>query len=201
MRHQYQPPLLSPAISTSLDPLVDKLNAVTSCRSKQQQQPPILALLVGTNDGVGLVRCFGSAKNNKTLSIINDDLLSGVESVWATLPLGAGHHLKSLDVGDVRIVTAFYETVVLVHVHLSPLVVTFLATPEANIGAVREVIPQLTEALEPIRRGLIDSLNGGGGGTVVGAGGHNAGNDVVARVVPVDYGAGVEGMGYADMRR
>jgi len=88
-------------------------------------------------------------------------------------PLGLGD--------DIRCVTVFYETVTLLHVHMSPLVVTLLCGPSANIGAVRTVaLPLLEEILNPVRKAILISrretltgltAGGGGGGGGGGAGG------------------------------
>jgi hypothetical protein len=66
--------------------------------------------------------------------------------------------------GDVvKIVTACYDNVTLMHVHLPPLVVTLLAGPEVNLGAVREMaVPKLKVLLEPVRRALVRSRGGEG---------------------------------------
>ena len=97
--------------------------------------------------------------------------------------------IRPLAMGDeVRAVTAFYDACPLVHVHLAPLVVTVLATPVANIGAIRAVaLPALNKLLHPVRRGIVisrrgdlmsgavgggsGSAGGGGGGAAIGPGG------------------------------
>ena len=39
-------------------------------------------------------------------------------------------------------------------------VVTFLATPKANIGAIRAILPNLRNVIEPIRQMIIDAERG-----------------------------------------
>lgn len=85
--------------------------------------------------------------------------------------------LTPLGLGDeVRVVTVFYDSVTLMHVQLSPLVVTILATPSANIGSVRSIaLPLLKELLQPVRKAILlarrRALSGGGDGLSVSSGG------------------------------
>lgn len=140
-------PILDQRIATSLDELVDRLN---------NPDYNIFALLVGSADGVGLIRSFGSSESKN----LSEEIISGVESVWATLPSGSGHHLRPLRMGNnVKMVTAFYDNCTLVHSYLSPLVITFLATPDANVGAIHAMIPDTHKLLEPARQ-ILASLEG-----------------------------------------
>merc|ERR1712071_476490 len=118
----------------------------------------ILALLIGTSDGAGLYRTNGSMNSNSPTSHLSEEIISGIESVWASLPSGTGHHLRPLGLGnDVKTVTAFYENCTLLHAYMSPLVVTILATTDANIGVIRAIFPNLFELLESTRQTLIDA--------------------------------------------
>mmetsp|Transcript_38769 Transcript_38769/g.71378 ORF Transcript_38769/g.71378 Transcript_38769/m.71378 type:complete len:351 (-) Transcript_38769:302-1354(-) len=177
---------------------------------------PIRALLVGTNEGVGLSRSLGTAHTASQMQSPNDptfshsgsmseEVLSSIETVWATLVSAAPPHvmaasaagaatsssagggddetkseekkedtvpphiqpphplLSPLQIGDhIRTVTATYENCTLIHIHMAPLVVTFVTLPEANIGAVRSMaLPLLKVLLEPVRRALVRSRGGG----------------------------------------
>ena len=103
-------PILDQRITTSLDQLVDRLN---------NPDYNIFAILVGSSDGVGLIRSFGSSESKN----LSEEIISGVESVWATLPSGSGHHLRPLGMGNnVKMATAFFDNCTLVHSYLSPLV-------------------------------------------------------------------------------
>mmetsp|Transcript_24158 Transcript_24158/g.35305 ORF Transcript_24158/g.35305 Transcript_24158/m.35305 type:complete len:198 (-) Transcript_24158:333-926(-) len=169
------PQLLHSSITSALDSLVDRLNQrypPPSNNHNNNSPQQILALLVGTSDGIGLARSFGSptsTSQQKRTTEMSEEILSSIETVWSTLPSdsnqGAGHHLRPLKMGGVRTVTAFYENVTLVHVHISPLVVSFVASPSANIGAIRANLPDLCKALEPIRLALEASHARGGNGT------------------------------------
>jgi len=179
------------AILTELDRLVDRLNAssgfniqsyvcnnaINSDKIKDKTSiPPIRALLVST-DGVGLSRSFGSTV---VASHMSEEILSSLETVWATLPSAgpsvmAGtsngeYHtqlnhqscllLRPLKMGDeVRISTAFYDNCTLIHVHMSPLVVTILTTPNnTNIGAIRSTaLPLLKRILDPVKKAILSS--------------------------------------------
>jgi len=235
----------------ALDYLVDRLNAAsghlptTSIPSQQQtnntsssaatlpvdnssttndnSKPlPIRALLVGTNEGVGLSRSLGSAHTATQLQnphdvnfshsgSMSEEVLSSIETVWATIVSAVPPHvmaasaagtaaavaaekeankgmkgeekksdndgedsipphvqpphplLSPLGMGDhIRTVTATYDNCTLVHVHMAPLVVTFVTLPEANLGAIRSVaLPLLKVLLEPVRRALVRSRGSG----------------------------------------
>ena len=249
----------------ALDYLVDRLNASSghlpstaavmptnvanaSDNNNNTKPLPIRALLVGTNEGVGLSRSLGSAHTVTQLQNPNDpnfshsgsmseEVLSSIETVWATIVSAVPPHvmaasaagaaaaaaaaaeeeannggkgseekkadddedtipphiqpahplLSPLQMGDhIRTVTATYDNCTLVHVHMAPLVVTFVTLPEANIGAIRSVaLPLLKILLEPVRRALVrsrggganaaPSIGGGNGNTIVGGMGQQGG--------------------------
>mmetsp|Transcript_24489 Transcript_24489/g.35110 ORF Transcript_24489/g.35110 Transcript_24489/m.35110 type:complete len:203 (-) Transcript_24489:83-691(-) len=169
--------LLHPSVTSALDALVDRWNnnlwnttttaatgstatstTLNTTTTKNTNSNKIHAILLGTSDGIGLARSFGSttAAGSRTLS---DDVLTGIETTWAALPsnntISAGHYLQQpLGMGNIRIVTAFYETVVLIHLHFSPLIITFLCDPSSNIGAIRATFPNLFKVLEPLRAAI-----------------------------------------------
>mmetsp|Transcript_15842 Transcript_15842/g.28751 ORF Transcript_15842/g.28751 Transcript_15842/m.28751 type:complete len:341 (-) Transcript_15842:150-1172(-) len=232
----------------ALDYLVDRLNAssgrlpsttaATATQSKDGDAAstpssaatgsnysplPIRALLVGTNEGVGLSRSLGTAHTASQMQSPNDpsfshsgsmseEVLSSIETVWATLVSAAPPHvmaasaagaasaaasndenkneekkedkvpphiqpphplLSPLQMGDhIRTVTATYDNCTLIHIHMAPLVVTFITLPEANIGAIRSMaLPLLKVLLEPVRRALVRSR--GGGAVALGGEGSN----------------------------
>lgn len=186
----------TPPLLTSLDALVDRLNAASGhCPNPQleaQEQrgghvhpPPIRVLLVGTNEGVGLTRSYGSSPAVSS-TYLSEEVLSSVESAWATLPSSCPPHqvlsaavastsggdsctggvvvpphplLSPLGMGgSVRTATAFYDNCILVHVHMSPLVVTIITMPNANIGSIKSTaLPILSELLEPVRKSVLQS--------------------------------------------
>lgn len=237
---QQQPRGILPSETlNALDNLVDRLNfssgrlpnVSNNNTNEDDVRPlPIRALLVGTNEGVGLSRSLGSAHTASQLRSNNmngggdpssfshsgsmsEEVLSSIETVWATLVSAAPPHvmaataaaaaaaansnscggeneekkedgvpthiqpphplLSPLQLGDtIKTVTATYDNCTLIHIHMPPLVVTFVALPEANIGAIRcTALPLLKVLLEPVRRALVRSRGGGvaGGNTVIGS--------------------------------
>ena len=111
-QQQQQQQFLDQSITLALNQLVDRLN---------NPEFHALALLIGTSDGVGLARVYGSTPSLSPH--MSEEIISGVESIWATLPSGSGHHLRPLGLGDdIKTVTAFYENCTLVHACMSPLV-------------------------------------------------------------------------------
>lgn len=64
--------------------------------------------------------------------------------------------LRHLGMGDeVRTATAFYDNCTLIHVHMAPLVVTILTSPNANIGSIKSIaIPLLKALLEPVKSAI-----------------------------------------------
>lgn len=197
--HQQQPQhynrgILPASTLNALDYLVDRINAasghLSSPSGNDNSTQPLQALLVGTNEGVGLSRSLGTA-HSCTLSSsdfsfsgnMSEEVLSSIETVWATLVSAASPHvmagaanskgghnqpphplLSPLQLGStVKTVTACYDHVTLVHVHLAPLVVTLIASPEVNLGMIKQMaIPKLKVLLEPVRRALIQSRGGEG---------------------------------------
>ena len=48
--------------------------------------------------------------------------------------------------------TTFYERAVVVHMSCAPLVLTLMADPGANIGAMLDAAPRLMQAAEPFQQ-------------------------------------------------
>merc|ERR1740139_586826 len=117
---------------------------------------------------------------------MSEEILSSVETAWATLPSSSPPHvmaaasataeqqttddvpihrqpphplLRHLGMGDeVRTATAFYENCTLIHVHMAPLVVTILTSPNANIGSIKTIaLPILKNILEPVKSAILAS--------------------------------------------
>jgi hypothetical protein len=155
----------------ALNGLVDRLNESSPC---------VRVLLIGTNEGVSLSRCYGSSR-----AVLREDILASVETAWATLPSGcapqvlasawaqnsgtAFHQpahplLRPVGLGDtIQSVVAFYDSLTLIHFHLSPLVVTILATPQVNINLIQSVaLPILKLLLEPVAQAIVAVRKGAG---------------------------------------
>jgi len=136
-QHKHQHPtnrgILPPETLNALDLLVDRLNAssgrlpatnISTNNNNNSKSPPpplpIRALLVGTNEGVGLSRSLGTmtatslqqqqqqtdgaaatidnsqSNNNGTISNnMNEDVLGRIETVWATLVSAVPPHIMA----------------------------------------------------------------------------------------------------------
>jgi hypothetical protein len=82
----------------SLDELIDRLNnnANVNMNSNIHANIPILALLIGTNEGIPLSRSYGTIHNpQQTVTTISDEVLSSIETIWATLPSATPPHVKN----------------------------------------------------------------------------------------------------------
>jgi len=136
------PNLLPSALQSSLQELVERIN---SCGAG------VNAILLSTLEGVPLGRVY--AGNVEW----HEEVLSSLETTWAP----ASKHFPLLNLGkEIQVVTAMYDQVTLLHVYLSPVVVTILASPNANIGAIRSTgIPLLKECLHPLCQTLLSSLS------------------------------------------
>ena len=232
--------LISP--TTNNPSSTDNNDNTSTNENNPSRSLPIRALLVGTNEGVGLSRSLGSAHTATQLQNPNDpnfshsgsmseEVLSSIETVWATIVSAVPPHvmaasaagaaaataaaaaeasssssndnnnksneekkgedkedtvpphiqpahplLSPLGMGDhIRTVTATYDNCTLMHIHMAPLVVTFVTLPEANLGAIRSALPSLKILLEPVRRALVRSRGGGVNAHPIGAS-SNGGN-------------------------
>lgn len=117
---------------------------------------------------------------------LSDELISSVETIWATLPssmqpsnrvtmmnashpfkdvsssssLSAAHPLlKHIGLGsEIQSTIAYFDSCILVHVHYAPLVVTFIASHDANIGKIQQNMGLLKQILEPVKKALVDIM-------------------------------------------
>eukprot|EP00956_Cyclotella_meneghiniana_P031185 scaffold81049_cov52-Cyclotella_meneghiniana.AAC.2 len=200
---QYNRGILPSETLNALDYLVDRINSSsghlnlnsdsTDTSNISFSSQPLRALLVGTNEGVGLSRSLGTRHSSQLSSPefsfsgdMSEEVLSSIETVWATLVSAASPHvmataasgagdsnggynqpphplLAPLHMGNtVKTVTACYDNYTLIHIHLPPLVVTLIASPEINLGVVKQMaIPKLKVLFEPVRRALVRSRGGG----------------------------------------
>jgi len=191
---QYNRGILPSETLNALDYLVDRINSSSGRDvSSSSSHQPLRAILVGTNEGVGLSRSLGTQHSSHLPSPefsfsggMSEEVLSSIETVWATLVSAASPHvmanavsagghnqpahplLSPIKLGNtVKTVTACYENITLIHVHLAPLVITLICSVEVNLGIVRSVaIPKLKVLLEPVRRALVKSRGGEGRGVV-----------------------------------
>jgi len=145
--------ILHQSILSALDSLIDRLNST--------REQSVIAILVGTTDGIGLARCYGTAAQPN----LSEEILSSVETIWSTLPSnspqGAGNLLHALRMGTIQSSIAFYnDDLAMIHLHLFPLMVTVLANGNlANMGAIRANFEAIRNLLEPLRRELENNLH------------------------------------------
>lgn len=132
--------LLPESLQSSLQCLLDRVNACGG---------GIKVVLLSTSEGVSLGRlCLSDDWA--------DEMLANLESTWAP----PGKQLPLLQQGDARSITAYYDHLTLVHVYLTPVVVTLLLDPGCNMGAIKATaIPLFKEILEPLCQTLLTSLS------------------------------------------
>lgn len=88
--------ILPSNILKSLDELMDRINeGCSSSATGGTSTLPIMALLVGTNEGIPLSRSYGNIYNHQQ-TFISDEVLSSIETIWATLPSAIPPHVKNV---------------------------------------------------------------------------------------------------------
>ena len=108
--------------------------------------PDILAILIATNDGIPLVRAESSTAARK-LGITPE-----METMFALYFSQAADQASNMGLGAVQSATDLYKNNVLVHVNLHPIVVTCVHDRDANVGTTLDMMPELRQALEPVRQ-------------------------------------------------
>lgn len=171
----------TPNSNPNEDPSTNNTNTTSTSSTSSTHSGMVYILLVGTNEGIPLSRSYGATNSEFHLS---DELISSIETIWATLPssmqpsnrvtmmnashpskdgsssLSAAHPLlKHIGLGSkVQSTIAYYDSCILVHVHFAPLVVTFIASHDANIGKIQQNIGLLEHILEPVKKALVDIM-------------------------------------------
>eukprot|EP00953_Heterococcus_sp_UTEX-ZZ885_P042242 21478-Heterococcus_DN1.PRE.4 len=87
----------------------------------------------------------------KPTAVIADKALAAIERRLSHYCSVAADQAQKMGLGTLKVTTTFYANFSLVHIHLPPLMVTCLHDPDSNCGTTLDIIPELTEALEPIR--------------------------------------------------
>lgn len=117
-------------------------------------QHDLEALLVSTVSGVPLMHFVKGPDGKSTQSETfgsNELHMSALFSITAV-------QIEKMELGAVRSVTAFYQNMMLIHVNISPLVLTLIAKPGANAGALLAMVPSLNESLEPISAAAAETV-------------------------------------------
>merc|ERR1711934_373649 len=58
---------------------------------------------------------------------------------------------SKLGMGKSRTITSFYDNLVVVHVKHDPLLTSFFADKDADVGLLHNIVDEVREALEPLR--------------------------------------------------
>ena len=131
--------ILPESLQTALHELVDRVNG---------SQGGIRVILLSTSEGVPLGRIPADT--------LDEQVLASLESTWAPAP----KQFPLLKLGKIQTVTAMYTHATLLHVYQSPVVVTIVLSPNANLGAIRSTaIPLLNQLLAPLCETLLSSLS------------------------------------------
>jgi hypothetical protein len=59
--------------------------------------------------------------------------------------------VSKLQLGKNKTTTAFFDSCVVIHANFEPYAISLLAEPNANIGLITALVPDIKEFLEPIR--------------------------------------------------
>ena len=157
---QQHPSLIHPSAQEALDKLLAHLN--TPHAFQDDVSKLLQCVLLCTSDGVPLCRSFakrdGSTRSSNSENPYHEVMIRNLESIMATFPVMASSQLRPLRGGAVRHVTAFYNDMVLLHVYLHPLVLTFAGGECMNVGAVLSILPKLEKVIEPVRLALLEAL-------------------------------------------
>jgi hypothetical protein len=139
--------ILPSSLQTALHELVDRSNAGGG---------GIRVILLSTSEGVPLGRIFG-----ETGGLLEESTLSSLESTWAPAPKQLTLLLGKKAQARVKSVTAMYETgATLIHFYITPVVVTIVLSPNANVGGIQSTtFPLLQEILNPLCQTLLTSLS------------------------------------------
>ena len=89
------------------------------------------------------------------LQVVQPDTVADVEDtdsnrLTATFSL-AVEQVSKLKLGKNSTTTAFFDNCVVIHVNFEPYVISLLAEPNANVGLISALIPDMAAFLEPIR--------------------------------------------------
>eukprot|EP00455_Lapot_gusevi_P038164 TRINITY_DN4275_c0_g1_i9.p1 TRINITY_DN4275_c0_g1~~TRINITY_DN4275_c0_g1_i9.p1 ORF type:complete len:146 (-),score=38.40 TRINITY_DN4275_c0_g1_i9:304-687(-) len=105
-----------------------------------ERVPGLLAVIASDKDGVSLLR----ATQDSVAQSKSDSALSAAFTV-------ATEQASKLQLGRNQTITSFYQDFVLIHVNHMPIVITLLASADANLGFLLSLVPRLKASLEPIR--------------------------------------------------
>jgi hypothetical protein len=86
--------------------------------------------------------------------LFKEGVLEGLETGLSRCCAMAASQLQKSGLGPLRACTTFFGEFALVHVYISPLVITFVHGANSNCGTTLDALPELEDALEPVRAQL-----------------------------------------------
>ncbi|KAG5180983.1 hypothetical protein JKP88DRAFT_222703 [Tribonema minus] len=105
----------------------------------------MLAIVVSTGDGVPLCRAVRPG------AAVEPEALAGIERRLSHYCAAAAEQAQKMGLGPLKVTTTLYDKLCLVHVYMLPLVITCVHSPDSNCGTTLDIVPELREALDPIR--------------------------------------------------
>ncbi|GLE03318.1 hypothetical protein PINS_up012208 [Pythium insidiosum] len=118
-------------------------------QSVLQRFDALEGILVSTVEGVPLLKVTSLTDTEPSVVAGGNDF---VETVLPTVFAGVAEQIGKLRFGVVQSVSAFYGDVAVLHINAQPLVVTLVASQSAQIGALHALVPQLRDALAPLKK-------------------------------------------------
>jgi hypothetical protein len=97
--------LLPKSLQEALRQLVERINSSGA---------GVSVVLLSTSEGVPLARVYAEGHEDQW----SEEVISSIESTWAP----AAKQFPLLNLGEVRVVTAMYDQISLLHVYLTPVV-------------------------------------------------------------------------------
>ena len=126
--------------------------------------PDLLLIAASDKDGVNLLVSSRSQLDSKTESThespINESKISKeskeshIDGKIASIFSLASEQASKLGLGTNQTITAFYDDYVVCSVNYFPLVISLVATAEANEGVLLAIVPKVKLALEGIKTKL-----------------------------------------------
>jgi len=108
----------------------------------------VYGLLVSTTEGVPIIREVIDEEFMKQFNIGDGQLR------FANIFSIVSDQVKKLRLGDVTSCVLFFNNLIIIHANLHPLVFSFIASSDANVGLILELLPSMSETFGPIRAAL-----------------------------------------------
>eukprot|EP00320_Phaeocystis_rex_P021922 CAMPEP_0119072830 /NCGR_PEP_ID=MMETSP1178-20130426/60153_1 /TAXON_ID=33656 /ORGANISM="unid sp, Strain CCMP2000" /LENGTH=127 /DNA_ID=CAMNT_0007054879 /DNA_START=102 /DNA_END=485 /DNA_ORIENTATION=+ len=125
--------------------MTGRLNAPFEFETELQRIPSIKCAVVTDLQGVVLLRAGSSDE-------------AALQQMAATFALTTDQANK-LRLGKTKHFTLCYETMTVVHVACSPLVLTLVCDSNGNVGALLDAAPSLVHSLENVRKSVENTMS------------------------------------------